>query len=156
MSEEADPDFAGTVHGSSVMIEGRGVLIRGQSGAGKSDLALRLIDRGATLLSDDYTYIVREGDAIIGSAPETIAGLIEVRGLGLVPVPHAQRAPLTLVVQLTTETPERYPDPLPRLTLCGLSLPLLMLNGFEASVPIKIELALRHISGQNGAQEPLP
>lgn len=155
MSDEAEPDFAGTVHGSSVMIEGRGVLIRGQSGAGKSDLALRLIDRGATLLADDYTQIEREGDAIFGSAPETVAGLIEVRGLGLVPMPHGQSAQIALVIQLIDTPPERHPDPLPTCKLCGLSLPLLMLNGFEASAPIKIELALRHINGQTGGWEPM-
>ena len=156
MSDEADPAFSGAVHGTSVVIDGRGVLIRGPSGAGKSDLALRLIDRGAMLLADDYTHIARAGDAVIGSAPERIAGLIEVRGLGVVPMPHVPQAPVMLVVQLVAEQPDRHPAPLPSCTLCGSALPLLSLKGFEASAPIKIELALRQITGQTGVREPLP
>lgn len=153
--EEADAAFAGAVHGTSVVIDGRGVLIRGPSGAGKSDLALRLIDRGAMLIADDYTRLSREGDALFGSAPERIAGMIEVRGLGLIQMPHAPHAPIALVVQLVDTVPERHPDPLPRQTLCGLEVPMLALRGFEASAPIKIELALRHLTGQTDAQEPL-
>lgn len=155
MSAEADPDFTGAVHGSSVSIDGVGVLIRGPSGAGKSDLALRLIDRGAVLIADDYTHVARKGDMLIGSVSERIAGLIEVRGLGLVSVPHMPRASILLIVQLIDAPPERCPEPLPRQTLCGLEVPVLSLNPFEASAPIKIELALRRLLDQNGAQEPM-
>lgn len=155
MSAEADRDFAGTVHGTSVVIDGRAVLILGASGAGKSDLALRLIDRGAALLADDYTHLAREDDTVIGSAPERTAGLIEVRGLGLVSMPLVARAPVALVIQAAEITPERYPDPLPTCTYCGLAVPMLTLNPLEASAPIKIELALRHISRQTGGWEPM-
>ncbi len=155
MSGEAESDFEGTVHATSVVIDGRAVLIRGASGAGKSDLALRLIDRGADLLADDYTHLTRGEDAVIGSAPERIAGLIEARGLGLVSMPHVSCAPVALVVQLDDTAAGRFPDPRPTCTLCGLAVPTLTLNPFEASVPIKIELALRHISRQTGGWEPM-
>ena len=151
-AQESETAFAGAVHGTSVAIGGQGVLIRGPSGAGKSDLALRLIDRGAVLLSDDYTQVSREGEAVICAAPEHIAGLIEVRGLGIVPLAHIPRAPLALIVILLGNdepTPERHPSPLPTHRLCGQELPFLSLRGFEASAPIKIELALRHLNRQN-------
>jgi serine kinase of HPr protein (carbohydrate metabolism regulator) len=73
-----------TIHVSSVAIDGRAVLIGGRSGAGKSDLALRLIDRGAALISDDYTFVRRDRDRAFASAPERIAGRIEMRGVGIV------------------------------------------------------------------------
>ncbi|MDQ4419724.1 HPr kinase/phosphatase C-terminal domain-containing protein [Sphingobium sp. DEHP117] len=155
MSAEADPNFSGSVHGTSVVIDGRAVLIRGTSGAGKSDLALRVIDRGAVLLADDYTHLAREQDTVIGSAPERTAGLMEVRGLGLVSMPHVARARVALVVQADKTAPERYPDPLPTCTYCGLAVPMLTLNPFEASAPLKIELALRHISRQTVGWEPM-
>ena len=65
-------------------IDGRAVLIAGPSGAGKSDLALRLIDRGFTLVSDDQTIVKRDGDRLLASAPPTIAGKLEIRGIGIV------------------------------------------------------------------------
>ena len=71
-----------TLHASTVSIKGRAVLIEGPSGSGKSDLALRLIDRGATLVSDDYTIVRRIDGNLIASAPPNIAGLCEVRGCG--------------------------------------------------------------------------
>ena len=73
-----------TLHVSAVAIDGRAVLIGGRSGTGKSDLALRLIDRGAVLISDDYTFVHRVQGQALASAPATIAGKIEVRGVGIV------------------------------------------------------------------------
>jgi serine kinase of HPr protein (carbohydrate metabolism regulator) len=73
-----------TIHATCVAIGGQGVLIMGPSGIGKSDLALRLIDRGATLVSDDYTEIELVEGALTGRPPATIAGKIEVRGVGIV------------------------------------------------------------------------
>lgn len=150
--EEVDPGFAGAVHGTSIVIDGRGVLIRGPSGAGKSDLALRLIDRGASLLSDDYTYVLHQEGAVIGRATPSIAGLIEVRGLGIMTLPFTAEAPLALVVRVLTKDeaqPERMPDALAMQRLCGIDLPVLPVHGLEASAPIKIELALRRITGQS-------
>src|SRR3954467_1212574 len=73
-----------TVHASTVASEGRAVLITGPSGSGKSDLALRLLDRGFTLVSDDQTLLKRSGTRLIASAPPTIVGKLEVRGIGII------------------------------------------------------------------------
>ena len=85
-----------TLHASAVAIEGRAVLIGGRSGTGKSDLALRLIDRGAGLISDDYTYVRRVNGQALASAPANIAGKIEVRGVGIVELDTAADVPVAL------------------------------------------------------------
>ena len=74
---------AETVHASTVALDGRAVLISGPSGSGKSDLALRLLDRGFALVSDDQTVVKKQGDALLASAPPSIAGKMEVRGIGI-------------------------------------------------------------------------
>jgi serine kinase of HPr protein (carbohydrate metabolism regulator) len=130
-----------TVHATCVAIDGRGVLICGPSGSGKSDLALRLIDRGARLVSDDYTSIRRTGDRLLASAPETIAGRIEVRGIGLVALPAEAGIPVCLVAELD-RTPERLPDGLARRMLLDVAIPAIALAALEASAPIKLERAL--------------
>src|SRR5207237_6122820 len=75
---------AETVHASTVALDGRAVLITGPSGSGKSDLALRLLDRGFTLVSDDQTIVRKDGDRLLASAPPTIAGKLEIRGIGII------------------------------------------------------------------------
>ena len=134
-----------TLHATSVSVAGRGVLIEGVSGAGKSDLALRLIDRGAQLVSDDYSYIQRRGGRIIDGPPATIAGKIEVRGIGIVVMPHVGEAPVALIVALG-EPAARLPEPGYARTLLGVDIPLLALDGREASAAIKVELALARIA----------
>src|SRR5437588_6947724 len=89
------------MHGTAVAIDGRAVLLRGASGSGKSDLALRLIDAGARLIADDQSELRRQGEAIIVRAPAAIAGLIEVRGVGILRVDTIAEAPLALVAYLT-------------------------------------------------------
>src|ERR671921_1688971 len=86
---------AETVHASTVAVDGRAVLIMGPSGSGKSDLALRLLDRGFTLVSDDQTIVRREGERLIASAPPTIAGKLEIRGIGIVEMETAGDLPLS-------------------------------------------------------------
>ena len=130
-----------TLHATTVSIGGQGVLIEGVSGAGKSDLALRLIDRGAELVSDDYSVLQRRDGQVVASAPATIAGKIEVRGIGIVEMPHAPRAPIFLVVALG-EPSARLPVPGRRRSLLGIDIQLLALDGREASAAIKVELAL--------------
>lgn len=132
------------IHATAVAIYGAGVLLLGGSGAGKSDLALRLIDRGAELVSDDYTLLVREGDVLIASAPATIAGRIEVRGVGIVALHHRASAPVALVVRLDI-APSRLPEPRTE-TIAGLALPVLALDPREPSAPIKLEIALRRLT----------
>jgi HPr kinase/phosphorylase len=132
------------VHGTCVALKGRGVLLLGDSGAGKSDLALRLIHDGARLVADDRVVLTMKQGKLIASAPTSIAGLIEVRGLGIVKLP-ARPAPLALAVQLGREGP-RLPGEecwAPDGLQGAASLPLLHLDGRHASDPAKISLALR-------------
>lgn len=131
-----------TIHVSSVAIDGRAVLIGGRSGAGKSDLALRLIDRGATLISDDYTFVRRAGIRASASAPERIAGRIEVRGVGIVEMAAAKEVPVALYVDLSGE-PVRLPEGKDRIAIAGISIPSIALDGHHASAPLKVEAALR-------------
>lgn len=141
------------VHGTALAVGARAVLIRGPSGAGKSDLALRCIvappvmadGPRAMLISDDQVGLAREGDGIVVSPPSTLAGKIEVRGLGVVPVAYCPSARLALVVDLVPpEAVPRYPlEPLSAVLL-GTALPLLRLTPFEASAPAKVVLALIH------------
>ena len=131
------------VHATSVAIGGDGILLRGPSGSGKSDLALRLIDDGARLVADDQTELERVGAVLEMRAPATIAGRLEVRGLGILRVPSVAAAPLRLVVDLVApEAVERLPEP-EFCTLLGISLPLLRLAPFAASAAAKLRLALR-------------
>jgi len=129
------------IHATAVAIGTRAVLLTGASGAGKSDLALRLIDRGAALISDDQVVVEVGGDRLLASPPETIAGRIEVRGVGIVAMDHQRSVPVALIVDLSAEA-ARMPEPRTRL-IEGCELPLVALSPFEASAPIKVELALR-------------
>jgi serine kinase of HPr protein (carbohydrate metabolism regulator) len=129
-----------TVHASTVAIGGRAVLLAGRSGAGKSDLALRLIDRGAILVADDYTRLTRRHDRLFASAPERIAGRMEVRGLGILTMPHREDVPAALLIMLDGEY-ERMPDQ-DAATVLGLALPRVRLAAAEASAALKVEHAL--------------
>ena len=129
----------------------RAVLLRGSSGSGKSDLALRLIDAGARLVADDQSELHRNGETIIVRSPPAIAGLIEVRGIGIVRVEPLAEAPLALIADLlAAEAPagaiERLP---PRATerLLDLDLPRIAVAPFEASAAAKVALALRAFAG---------
>ena len=132
-----------TLHAGCVAIGGHGLLLFGRPGSGKSDLALRLIDRGARLVSDDYTLVRREGTRLIASAPPTIAGMIEVRGLGIVEMPALDVVEVVLAVDLN-QTVERMPPEQPPIhEYAGVALPVLAIAAFESSAPIKIEIAMR-------------
>jgi serine kinase of HPr protein (carbohydrate metabolism regulator) len=133
------------VHGTSVALDGAGVLLRGPSGSGKSDLALRLIDAGAALVADDQTELRRVSTGLRMSAPTAIAGLLEVRGVGILRVPSVPSAILHLVVTLVpSEAIERLPDPR-RCLLLDCPIPEIALAPFEASAAAKLRLALRAI-----------
>jgi serine kinase of HPr protein (carbohydrate metabolism regulator) len=133
-----------TVHASTVAIEGRAVLISGASGSGKSDLALRLLDRGFTLVSDDQTIVRRDGIRLIASAPPTIAGKLEIRGIGIVDMETVSDVPVALIVELTSDI-QRLPDDSRERPLLGISVPLISIDAMTASAPSKVALALDRI-----------
>ncbi len=112
------------LHGSAVEVAGRGLLILGMSGAGKSRLALDLIGIGAGLIADDQVDLVRREDQVILSAPEPIRGMIEARGLGLLRCPAVGPVPLHAVLDLDTLEESRLPEPAHRQVM-GLSFPLI-------------------------------
>ncbi len=131
------------VHGTSVALGGDGILLRGPSGSGKSDFALRLIDEGARLVADDQTELRLVGAELSMSAPATIADQIEVRGVGILRLPALRAAPLRLVVDLVPAAEiERLPEPR-YCEFLGRKVPLIALAPFEASAPAKLRLALR-------------
>ena len=134
------------LHASAVAIGMHAVLLTGASGRGKSDLALRLIDRGARLIADDQVQLSLDGIRLLAATPASIAGLIELRGVGLVQLPWTSGVPVALFVDLDA-APQRLPLPLHRVLL-GHALPVVALAAFEASASIKVEHALtRAVAG---------
>jgi len=135
------------IHATAVAIDGRAVLLRGASGSGKSDLGLRLIDAGGRLVADDQSELRRLGGMIVVRAPATIAGLIEVRGVGLFRVDALAEAPVALIADLVaTETIERLPAPRSE-TILGIALPVIAVAPFEASAAAKLRLLLCAFTG---------
>jgi HPr kinase/phosphorylase len=141
------------VYGTCVALGRVAAMLQGPSGSGKSDLALRFVmdlppGADAALVSDDQVLIERQGDRLIACPPETIAGKIEVRGVGIIAMPFRRSADLRLLVRLSA------PAAVPRLPefssetaeLCGLHLPMLALAPFEASAPLKLRLALEKVA----------
>jgi serine kinase of HPr protein (carbohydrate metabolism regulator) len=142
------------LHANCVALGARGVLILGRPGSGKSDLTLRLIDAAglgfgrtpikATLVSDDQVLVRRKAGRLHASPPATIAGLLEIRGMGLVRPPYRRSVALALAVRLT---PAAQIDRLPGLAknhieIIGLSLPLIEIDPVAASAPSRIRAAL--------------
>ena len=132
---------AETVHASTVALDGRAVLITGPSGSGKSDLAVRLLDRGVVLGSDDRTIVKRQDERLLASAPPNIAGKLEIRGIGIVDVETASDLPVALIIELTSDI-QRLPDDSRERPILGVSLPLISIDAMTASAPSKVALAL--------------
>lgn len=130
-----------TIHASCVAIDGQAVLIEGRSGSGKSDLALRLLDRGARLVSDDYTALRRREGELIARAPDNLAGKMEIRGIGIVDVPHVTDVAVALLVVIT-DTPPRMPERGRTRLIAGVAVREIALPALEPSAAIKVEWAL--------------
>jgi HPr kinase/phosphorylase len=150
------------IHGTCVALGRSAALLRGASGAGKSDLALRFLalasdgDRAPTLIADDQVWI-EDGTSgeLLASAPPTLAGKIEVRGLGILETPHLAVGRLVLVVDLVSdaEVPRMPPDPPETVTIAGVALPRLALAAFEPSSPLKLKLALLQAASQSPGEQ---
>jgi serine kinase of HPr protein (carbohydrate metabolism regulator) len=139
------------LHATAIAVGGRAALLFGASGSGKSDLALRCLipiarlgGKAVTpeLVADDQVEIALEGGQIVCRPPPPIAGRIEVRGLGIVDVPHLPMARVVLAVVLDGPPAERMPEPAMRQIL-GIDIPEIQLSPFEASAPMKLLLALQ-------------
>ena len=131
-----------TVHATCIAIDGHGILLRGSSGSGKSDLALRAIDQGARLVADDRVVLTRQGDAVIASAPSSLHGLIEIRGLGIMRVDAVAQARIALVADMAEAgSIERLPEKR-RCEIEGAEIPWMALSPFEASATAKLHFAL--------------
>jgi serine kinase of HPr protein (carbohydrate metabolism regulator) len=130
------------LHATCVAIGSQGVLLIGESGAGKSDLALRLMDRGAKLVADDQVELTINKKSVIARAPASIQGLIEIRGVGIFEIEAKKEAKVLMVVQLAKqEWIERLPYPEP-YDCEGVHIPQIRLYAFEPSSVIKIEMAV--------------
>jgi HPr kinase/phosphorylase len=131
------------IHASCIELAGLGVLLRGPSGSGKSDLALRLVDAGARLVADDRTDLALDHGTLIASAPQTIVGRIEIRGIGIVALPSVARTRVGLAVDLVgADDVERLPEAR-HCDYLGVEIPLIALAPFEASAAAKLRLAAR-------------
>jgi serine kinase of HPr protein (carbohydrate metabolism regulator) len=130
-----------TLHASTVALDGRAVMISGPSGSGKSDLALRLLDRGFVLVSDDQTLVRKDNGRVLASAPPTIRGKLEVRGVGIVEMETIDNVPLALVVELTSDI-QRLPDDSRERLVLDVKLPLISVDAMTASAPSKVAMAL--------------
>lgn len=133
------------LHATSVAIEDNGVAIFGDSGSGKSDLALRLIDSGATLISDDITVFSKLEKNINLFGIENTKGLLEVREVGIITVPYVEGIKLKLVVRLTDKVIERIPKK-NQINLLGLKFPKLEINGKNSSSVAKVKVKLNEIN----------
>ncbi len=137
----------GTIHATTVAWHGSGVLIRGDPGSGKSDLGLRLIDAGAVLVADDYTEVQASAGALYASAPDSIRGMMEVRGIGVSEFNSAAVSRVSLVVTLVPrDNVQRLPEP-DFAEIEGVRLPEVSLCAFDAATPAKIKLAMRNLAG---------
>jgi HPr kinase/phosphorylase len=131
------------IHATCIALDGQGVLLRGPSGSGKSDMALRLIDAGAELVADDRVDLSMAEGFLTASAPPALRDLLEVRGLGILRFPALTAAPVAVVCNLVaTQDVKRHPED-SCTTILGVELPIFALAPFEASAILKVQLALR-------------
>ena len=137
-------------YATCVALSGRGILLRGFSGSGKSDVALRLINEGAILVADDQVLCRREGSHLYASARCSIRCLLEVRGIGPIRTSYVTRAEIILVVDLVAmNSIQRFPVPR-TCEIVGVEIPLIELTAFESSTTAKLKVALEVIT--SGAQ----
>lgn len=132
---------AETIHASTIALDGRAVLISGPSGSGKSDLTLRMLDRGFKLVSDDQTIVKKDGNRLLASAPPTIAGKLEIRGMGIFEIERSDNVPVALIVELTSDI-QRLPDDSRERPILGIRVPLITIDAMTSSAPAKVVFAL--------------
>lgn len=133
-----------SVHGTCVYFNNTGVFLRGKSGCGKSDLALRLIDHGGVLIGDDQVVLTNENSVLIAKPVERLAGMLEVRGIGLCNFEHLEFCEISIVFDLCQDiVPERLPEQDQLSTMIeGVNLPCYSLQPFHPSAIAKIRAAI--------------
>ncbi len=153
------------LHGTCVSVGGEGVLILGKPGSGKSALALRLIDEPgygisgvllrSELVADDQVIVTRDQDRLMASAPATLRGKLEIRGLGIVTLATPPAVPLALVVKLQDHSAiERLPDPA-TFDILGMALPLVEIDGKMPTAPARLRAALIWLKQPDALREPV-
>ena len=145
----------GLIHANAIVWQGRGVLLRGASGRGKSDLSLRIIASGGRLVADDQVELTNQHGQLIASCPDNLKSLIEIRGLGIIKLPEqdiCQRIAIAAIFDLVLEAEiERYPLPVVE-NIMNVILPCYKLWGFAASAPLKIKYCLENIMLANNVK----
>ena len=143
------------VHASCIAIDGQGVLLWGESGVGKSDLALRMIEKGAILVADDYPVLEEKDGILYASCPESIQGKLEIRGLGIFEFPFMEKVPVRLLVDLSPEKEiDRFPlEKIPLPKEFPFDVACIRLRSFEASTPMKIKTYLAFLLEKNKKTE---
>lgn len=136
-----------TIHATTVSLDGRGVILRGPSGSGKSDLAARLINEGANLVADDQTVLFIEGTRLMAQPPAEIAGKMEVRGIGIVTMGPPAIGPVFLLIDLVDAVDVPRMADFSPVDLIGQQVPRIKLAPFEMSATAKVRLALRALLG---------
>ena len=133
------------LHATTIAVNQQAVVITGAPGAGKSDLALRMIDAGAVLVSDDQTELSVIDDVLVASPPISIAGMIELRHVGLITMPYIKQVPVALTIDLVgSDYPlERLPD-LDLVLWLDHPVRRIRLPSYAASTPCKIRAVLQH------------
>ena len=128
------------IHATLVSFQNKGILLRGKSGSGKSDLALRLISmHGATLVADDRVDLCVQNNTLFGSAPQEIAGKMEIRGVGIAELPFLPLSEISLCVDLVDNLNDVNRLPFPeKIELLGLAIDRLFIYPFESSATCKI------------------
>ncbi|WP_262693759.1 HPr kinase/phosphorylase [Kordiimonas aquimaris] len=134
-----------THHGSVIDVGGVGVMLRGPSASGKSDLALRLMDRGAVLVADDRVILSKHRSGLRASAPDKLYGSLEVRGIGIMSMPAIKNTTLKLIVDLVEpEVMPRLPERT-KIIVEDVEIDCLSIYAFEISAAIKVELAAQNL-----------
>ena len=143
------PSIKSQIHGTCVDVSGAGVLLRGPSGSGKSDLALRLIDGGARLVADDRVDLALMNGLLTASAPAALAGMIELRGMGVMRIPAIPRTVVGLIIDLVErDAVERLPEP-ESCRILGVETPLMRLHAMHASAAAWVRMALDNAQKPN-------
>lgn len=135
-----------TIHATTVSLDGAGVILRGPSGSGKSDLAIRLINEGARLVADDQTVLFVEHGRLMAQPPREIEGKMEVRGIGIVRMGSPAISPVAIVIDMADVDDVPRMQEFEPIELVGQTVPRIHLCPFEVSATAKVRLALRALS----------